>query len=119
MGNPPRQFAQHIVGDVLVLLRLRTPYPGFRHGNEIVKYRLVLDCCLRNERNTIHVLYVKLWIPGILDDSILPAINHRSEEHTSKLQSLMRISYAVFCLKKKNQKINISPTQRHKKPSET
>src|SRR3546814_5023317 len=27
----------------------------------------------------------------------------RSEEHTSELQSLMRISYAVFCLKKKNQ----------------
>src|SRR3546814_5072422 len=29
----------------------------------------------------------------------------RSEEHTSELQSLMRISYAVFCLKKKNQEI--------------
>src|SRR3546814_10370292 len=29
---------------------------------------------------------------------------HRSEEHTSELQSLMRISYAVFCLKKKKQK---------------
>src|SRR3546814_6195445 len=29
------------------------------------------------------------------------AINYRSEEHTSELQSLMRISYAVFCLKKK------------------
>src|SRR3546814_10105129 len=28
--------------------------------------------------------------------------DHRSEEHTSELQSLMRISYAVFCLKKKN-----------------
>src|SRR3546814_1897649 len=28
---------------------------------------------------------------------------HRSEEHTSELQSLMRISYAVFCLKKKMQ----------------
>src|SRR3546814_4431695 len=28
--------------------------------------------------------------------------NARSEEHTSELQSLMRISYAVFCLKKKN-----------------
>src|SRR3546814_7080868 len=27
--------------------------------------------------------------------------HHRSEEHTSELQSLMRISYAVFCLKKK------------------
>src|SRR3546814_9177618 len=31
---------------------------------------------------------------------------HRSEEHTSELQSLMRISYAVFCLKKK--KTNLS-----------
>src|SRR3546814_2889071 len=33
----------------------------------------------------------------------------RSEEHTSELQSLMRISYAVFCLKKKNQK-HIKPS---------
>src|SRR3546814_6828925 len=32
--------------------------------------------------------------------------SHRSEEHTSELQSLMRISYAVFCLKKKNTKLN-------------
>src|SRR3546814_1623757 len=31
-------------------------------------------------------------------------INWRSEEHTSELQSLMRISYAVFCLKKTNEK---------------
>src|SRR3546814_6342738 len=31
---------------------------------------------------------------------------HRSEEHTSELQSLMRISYAVFCLKKKNTHTN-------------
>src|SRR3546814_1784627 len=34
-----------------------------------------------------------------------PPRQHRSEEHTSELQSLMRISYAVFCLKKKNQNI--------------
>src|SRR3546814_2195920 len=32
-----------------------------------------------------------------------PIVSARSEEHTSELQSLMRISYAVFCLKKKNQ----------------
>src|SRR3546814_9163708 len=32
-----------------------------------------------------------------------PAGGHRSEEHTSELQSLMRISYAVFCLTKKKQ----------------
>src|SRR3546814_4670142 len=31
----------------------------------------------------------------------VPGHEHRSEEHTSELQSLMRISYAVFCLKKK------------------
>src|SRR3546814_9783714 len=31
-----------------------------------------------------------------------PIAQNRSEEHTSELQSLMRISYAVFCLKKKN-----------------
>src|SRR3546814_4665383 len=31
-------------------------------------------------------------------------LGRRSEEHTSELQSLMRISYAVFCLKKKTQK---------------
>src|SRR3546814_9664813 len=33
-----------------------------------------------------------------------PKLKIRSEEHTSELQSLMRISYAVFCLKKKKQK---------------
>src|SRR3546814_9387968 len=35
-----------------------------------------------------------------------------SEEHTSELQSLMRISYAVFCLKKKN-KLNRNTSQTH------
>src|SRR3546814_2537417 len=34
----------------------------------------------------------------------------RSEEHTSELQSLMRISYAVFCLKKKNKEKNKTHT---------
>src|SRR3546814_11584510 len=36
-------------------------------------------------------------------DQIHPGVLYRSEEHTSELQSLMRISYAVFCLKKKIQ----------------
>src|SRR3546814_3375770 len=38
---------------------------------------------------------------------ICGVIMPRSEEHTSELQSLMRISYAVFCLKKKNSQHNI------------
>src|SRR3546814_2857506 len=37
----------------------------------------------------------------------------RSEEHTSELQSLMRISYAVFCLKKKQTKNNIIRIKQH------
>src|SRR3546814_7923209 len=38
---------------------------------------------------------------GQLSDGLARATTMRSEEHTSELQSLMRISYAVFCLKKK------------------
>src|SRR3546814_13250293 len=40
---------------------------------------------------------------GLTSDAGI-AVMERSEEHTSELQSLMRISYAVFCLKKKNTK---------------
>src|SRR3546814_1743755 len=58
------------------------------------------------------IAQVRLWLP--LAPNLRPAMNttffargsastaaRRSEEHTSELQSLMRISYAVFCLKKK------------------
>src|SRR3546814_4194642 len=41
----------------------------------------------------------------MIDD--LAEFQPRSEEHTSELQSLMRISYAVFCLKKKNKNTTI------------
>src|SRR3546814_1277589 len=44
-------------------------------------------------------------IPKALDDdarALSHRVEKRSEEHTSELQSLMRISYAVFCLKNKN-----------------
>src|SRR3546814_9610128 len=41
----------------------------------------------------------------------------RSEEHTSELQSLMRISYAVFCLKK--QMINVFDEQQHEQVNHT
>src|SRR3546814_4489243 len=50
------------------------------------------------------VFYDALVGRSVLD--LIPARTERvrSEEHTSELQSLMRISYAVFCLKKKKQK---------------
>src|SRR3546814_8522499 len=53
-------------------------------------------CCRRNAgchcaRNFLHSALLSVDTP----------LAQRSEEHTSELQSLMRISYAVFCLKKK------------------
>src|SRR3546814_2749336 len=59
-----------------------------------------------------------------LDPRIHSSARARSEEHTSELQSLMRISYAVFCLKKKtktqnennniqNERQSITPTLKH------
>src|SRR3546814_7404335 len=44
---------------------------------------------------------------ALLADRLGRPLPVRSEEHTSELQSLMRISYAVFCLKKKKININI------------
>src|SRR3546814_1216038 len=41
--------------------------------------------------------------PLLYTESVIGVLVARSEEHTSELQSLMRISYAVFCLKKKTQ----------------
>src|SRR3546814_10555423 len=52
--------------------------------------RIVIERPAKKARITIHTAR-----PGVV----------RSEEHTSELQSLMRISYAVFCLKKKHIKI--------------
>src|SRR3546814_1604501 len=46
------------------------------------------------------------------DSPLLPT-SRRSEEHTSELQSLMRISYAVFCLKKKQKLVHVTPSKTH------
>src|SRR3546814_2010456 len=84
--------------DIVALLFLLTPLPELHHGHiKILKAGLALgfgaDRAFR--------------IVEIGGQHVRP----RSEEHTSELQSLMRISYAVFCLKKKtnnknNQDIN-------------
>src|SRR3546814_2933749 len=52
------------------------------------------------------------WHPAALGGNGGEATPTRSEEHTSELQSLMRISYAVFCLKKKKQHNTYTNEQR-------
>src|SRR3546814_10804610 len=65
-------------------------------------------------RNIEWPLFFRLLVPGLIGGVtgayVLSSLHgelvkpFRSEEHTSELQSLMRISYAVFCLKKKKKK---------------
>src|SRR3546814_5203034 len=51
------------------------------------------------------------WGPLAAGQAAIWTMTRRSEEHTSELQSLMRISYAVFCLKKKKTTYRQRPTQ--------
>src|SRR3546814_4925878 len=58
-------------------------------------------------RGELWLRFFKVVLPPLL---LVLSVLGRSEEHTSELQSLMRISYAVFCLKKKNKNILITRT---------
>src|SRR3546814_10108203 len=61
-----------------------------------------LPHCVVIVPNALAILAIDHAGSGIVEDDV-DRTEGRSEEHTSELQSLMRISYAVFCLKKKNQ----------------
>src|SRR3546814_3334943 len=60
-------------------------------------------CGVRHRRWRGDTLHDAMCLPGARTIAAALAATDRSEEHTSELQSLMRISYAVFCLKKKKQ----------------
>src|SRR3546814_3954788 len=92
-----------------------------RHGGDLRERRLeLLQTCTRGLRPRMFVLReheLAVRVDDRNDRAIEVAVldrmrgaalafgaESRSEEHTSELQSLMRISYAVFCLKKKKKK---------------
>src|SRR3546814_3650855 len=64
---------------------------------------------LLSESNSLAVRHLDHWGIWPVRTTILTGPPRRSEEHTSELQSLMRISYAVFCLKKKNKQSHSRP----------
>src|SRR3546814_1100830 len=63
-------------------------------------------------RYRVRLVFCCSWLNLIADQNgreiILNPTEKRSEEHTSELQSLMRISYAVFCLKKKHNLLRLN-----------
>src|SRR3546814_7270370 len=86
--------------------RTDTPFPDttlFRSRLQALTDEAVdfLERCVRAELNILIS-----GGTGSGKTTLLNAMSTRSEEHTSELQSLMRISYAVFCLKKKNHSTN-------------
>src|SRR3546814_21071324 len=85
-------------------LSLRDALPSYRFG--IARGRQNVEEQLIRARVAAHPLRLdQLRIVARLPHRL--RMDFRSEEHTSELQSLMRISYAVFCLKKKTYNIFI------------
>src|SRR3546814_10310597 len=76
-------------------------------AKELGQYGITVNCqalgLTRTAQSTYHVeKMIELGLPDYFQmDMEQSSIRRRSEEHTSELQSLMRISYAVSCLKKK------------------
>src|SRR3546814_4045197 len=83
---------------------------GFEHRRQIPRTGVRVEAGIAVAAGGIEHREIELVVAGVEADEqiehfvkhFLDALVGRSEEHTSELQSLMRISYAVFCLTKKN-----------------
>src|SRR3546814_9847316 len=89
---------------------ISTDFSGFSRRKSIASLMTALTFLMTSASSAISSLTIKLDGKAIsgkkssLELSSLSSGTRRSEEHTSELQSLMRISYAVFCLKKQKNK---------------
>src|SRR3546814_6316797 len=102
--RPPRSTRTDTLFPYTTLFRS----DAVRVASRIEQYSRYADAGVVASRNRTRK-EVKLTIRAAHGGRVQHAFG-RSEEHTSELQSLMRISYAVFCLKKKN-KISSQPTE--------
>src|SRR3546814_10289676 len=87
---------------------LRADFPG---GLQLTE----LTASLRDGFAMLVVPILRATSPCTITAFTRQSTKMRSEEHTSELQSLMRISYAVFCLKKKNQSTSYKYRKHRKK----
>src|SRR3546814_7431145 len=99
----------------LLFLMIRRP-PRSTRTDTLFPYTTLFRSSTPSRRFEAMKLLSSSGVPvGVMVAPIIPALNDseiekiltgaaRSEEHTSELQSLMRISYAVFCLQKKTEK---------------
>src|SRR3546814_6380117 len=74
-------------------------YTGLRYDSRSLRAGDITTTDLGRDTPSV---FGSLTVPLLDPDYDVGNIGRRSEEHTSELQSLMRISYAVFCLKQKN-----------------
>src|SRR3546814_7868505 len=72
-----------------------------RGGRAVDIGRAEVDVDLLDQLGIELLVRIERVIARIVERDAVEGLRDRSEEHTSELQSLMRISYAVFCLKKK------------------
>src|SRR3546814_9638780 len=96
-------------------------------GTDAAEARRIFDCYAEHGGNSIDTanFYASGESERMLGELLQGRRNRfvvatkRSEEHTSELQSLMRISYAVFCLKKQKKRKRQSKTEKRRKEDNT
>src|SRR3546814_2311423 len=90
--------AQELYDDTLEIVQQRRANGSV--GNDLIGYLLRANDDGRMLDDAKITELIRQFLPAAAETTTRSFGSMRSEEHTSELQSLMRISYAVFCLKK-------------------
>src|SRR3546814_8747491 len=101
---PYTTLFRSVVFALIDSLTLQSSFSGVRLESYMFteeSFRAVRDRLTSDGLLVIYNYFREPWLVDRLANTAAAAFGSRSEEHTSELQSLMRISYAVFCLKKK------------------
>src|SRR3546814_9440287 len=107
--RPPRSTRTYTLFPYTTLFRSVFNYPADPIDRPVDKRENYIKRCVAIAGDTLTIVDSKIYINGAaqpepedMESSYFVRTNgeSRSEEHTSELQSLMRISYAVLCLKK-------------------